>query len=242
MTEGLPKDAVVTVGGGRGFLIDRSPRLSQVITAAHCLPKLPPAHPFSFTEERTYAGLIGPIGETPSIASECIFVDPIADIAVLDAPDGEGMPQDNEAYESLVNGRSTLPIGGISTRRQAWLLALSGDRWEECFVEPMLGGIRRLSVIAGDIECGMSGSPIVTKNGHAIGLVSVGSSIEGKQQSRQTGQPTLLSNLPGWLLAAMKVTRRLSEIDTSQRRSERRQIHNITRQIQRPRHNKRTVG
>lgn len=54
--------AIVKVGDGRGFLIgNQSPWPHRVITAAHCLPHLPPAHRGSFTEDRTYANLLGPL-------------------------------------------------------------------------------------------------------------------------------------------------------------------------------------
>jgi hypothetical protein len=79
--------AVIRVGDGRGFVVGTD-RERFVITAAHCLPRLPPSLSFSFIEERTYAKLLGPIGRkrTP-VWAECCFVDPIADLAVLWSPD-----------------------------------------------------------------------------------------------------------------------------------------------------------
>jgi hypothetical protein len=52
-------NAVVKVGnGGRGFVVETKHRSRIVITAAHCLTgdgrQLPPAHPYSYLEERTY--------------------------------------------------------------------------------------------------------------------------------------------------------------------------------------------
>jgi hypothetical protein len=79
------KDAVIAVGDGRGFLIEHAPGPHRVITAAHCLPHLPPAHPWSYEQERSYLNLLGSLGGKPSIAAECLFVDPIADIAVLES-------------------------------------------------------------------------------------------------------------------------------------------------------------
>jgi hypothetical protein len=63
--------AVITVNvGGRGFIVKGgSDRL--VITVAHCLPLLPPAVSFSFSEEKTYQDLLAPLGEQPSIWAEC---------------------------------------------------------------------------------------------------------------------------------------------------------------------------
>src|SRR5262249_24072358 len=50
----LAKRAVITVREGRGFVVEGSRGKLCVITAAHCLPELPPAHAASKTEERTY--------------------------------------------------------------------------------------------------------------------------------------------------------------------------------------------
>ena len=44
--------AVLKVGEGRSFVVKRRTRGDRIIiTAAHCLPHLPLAHPASFTEE-----------------------------------------------------------------------------------------------------------------------------------------------------------------------------------------------
>ena len=74
--------AVLKVGGGRGFVVEAAGD-RFVITAAHCLPFFPPCHPQSYLRERVYASLLGAIGEDPMVWAECVFVDPIADIAVL---------------------------------------------------------------------------------------------------------------------------------------------------------------
>jgi hypothetical protein len=83
--------AVVTVGYGRGFLLDAPETRHKrvIVTAAHCLPHLPPAHGAAYLSERTYADLLGPLGEAPTIWTECLFADPVADIAVLTEPDGQ---------------------------------------------------------------------------------------------------------------------------------------------------------
>jgi hypothetical protein len=91
--------------GGRGFVIEAGDRI--VITAAHCLVAddrpLPPAHPWSYTAERTYPGLLGPLCEAkPTVWAECLFVDPIADIAVLGSPDNQELSDEAEAYEQLI--------------------------------------------------------------------------------------------------------------------------------------------
>jgi hypothetical protein len=90
------KRAVVTVGTGRGFVVKFQRRKAVdrvVITAAHCLPSFPACMSFSHPEERKYENLIGPLGEKPSICAECLFVDPIGDIAVLGSPDTQDMSE-----------------------------------------------------------------------------------------------------------------------------------------------------
>jgi hypothetical protein len=65
------KRAVITVGDGRGFVVEGNRGKLCVITAAHCLQDLPPAHPGSYLEERTYPNLLGRIGvpTLPSLVS-----------------------------------------------------------------------------------------------------------------------------------------------------------------------------
>jgi hypothetical protein len=79
--------SVVRVGDGRGFVVEhRGKRL--VLTAAHCLPRdedgnviMPPPHPWSYLPERTYPKLLGLLGAEPTFWAECLFVNPVADIA-----------------------------------------------------------------------------------------------------------------------------------------------------------------
>ena len=124
--------AVVTVGEGRGFIVDA---LDQrlVITAAHCLPHLPSAPPGSW--EETYRDLIGPLnGSKPKVSVECLFVDPISDIAVLGCPDDQSLFDEAEAYEALVAEATALRISSPPEQAPAWLLTLDG-RWSRCLVK-----------------------------------------------------------------------------------------------------------
>jgi hypothetical protein len=105
--------AVLRVGSGRGFVVasrgylDREERI--VITAAHCLPVLPPCHPGSYLKERTYQALLGPLEVEPTVWAECLFADPIADVAVLGMPDNQALSDQAEAYEELVaNGTAVI--------------------------------------------------------------------------------------------------------------------------------------
>jgi hypothetical protein len=102
--------AVVRVGDGRGFVVQLGGDL-VIITACHCLPRLPLAHPASYLEERTYKTLLGPLRDKPCVWAECLFADPIADIAVLGTPDTQDLYKEAEAYNRLVVGRDPLQIG-----------------------------------------------------------------------------------------------------------------------------------
>lgn len=205
------REAVVRVSEGRGFVVGhRGQRV--IITAAHCLPvdddgrlKLPPPHPFSYTHERTYAELLGPLGGKPAVWAECLFVNPIADIALLGSPDNQALSEEADAYEELVASatplaiadapkmgreRKQLPYGydlfEVDTpgRGSAYLLSLDGE-WLKCTVTRRGPGlsVEDEGLVAG----GMSGSPIMSMDERAIGLVSTGGL-----------NPVLRDNLPAW--------------------------------------------
>ena len=68
---------VITAGSGRGFVVEGAGE-RLVITAAHCVAadgrQLPPAHPFSYTKERLYQRLLGPLGKAkPKVWAMCLF-------------------------------------------------------------------------------------------------------------------------------------------------------------------------
>jgi hypothetical protein len=186
------RQAIVVVGEGRGFVVDeQNPRL--VITAAHCLPYLPPAAPFDVDNRSFYTNILAPLGGIPSISATSLFVDPIADLAVLfegDEPD--------ERFCSFIDSCHGLRIAAPPPSDAAWLLTLSGQ-WEQCRVSTEYG--RHLTVIdANDgIAGGTSGSPILTASGHAIGLVSTGT--PGAREHPR--QPALVNALPAWLVRVL---------------------------------------
>ncbi len=187
------KSAVVKVGDGRGFVAHGG----YVITAAHCLPFFPPCHGASHTEERTYKELLGPLGQQPEIWAECLFADPIGDIAVLGRPDNQALPEQFFAYEKWVYGVGFLPIADAPQNGPAWLLSLDAP-WYQCTVQ-QIGNMLWLSNAAEEIRGGMSGSPIITDNGSAIGIVCISSSA-GMGHNGGGPNPRLTHNLPGWLL------------------------------------------
>jgi hypothetical protein len=204
----IKTDAIVKVGGGRGFVVQfevkrghgqtvvRIPQ-RNIITAAHCLPTFPPAHAGSYTQDKTYPDLIGILGKEPNVWAECLYADPIADIAVLGSPDNQELSDEAEAYETLVGSVTPLVIGEATTNGKGWMLSL--DRpycWEPT---PLHLGINNLCT--GPTLAGMSGSPILNARGKAIALVSIDVTYDNISSKDQNGpQPLLTRNQPGWLL------------------------------------------
>src|SRR6516162_9057724 len=177
--------AVIRVGDGRGFIVKDAGRIRLgwrgaehiVITAAHCLPSFPPCHAASDLEERTYEALLGPLGQEPTVWAECLFVDPIGDIAVLGPPDNQELFDQWRAY---VASEAPLPITDapragkwpdLEVHGKAQLLSLDG-RWFSCRVSHS-GGPFWIHDAADGIVGGMSGSPILAEDRSVIGVVSV---------------------------------------------------------------------
>jgi len=100
------KSSVITVGHGRGFVVEGAGE-RLVITAAHCLPSVPPALSGFGLEARTYGSLLARRGEEPRAWAVCRFVDPIADIAVLGSPDN---PHADD-YQALMGTATALSFG-----------------------------------------------------------------------------------------------------------------------------------
>ena len=187
--------AIVTVGDGRGFIVE-GPLGRVVITAAHCLPHLPPAHAAAYTGEKTYADLLGPLGEKPTIWAECLFVDPVSDLAIMGTPDNQELYQQADAYDTLV-ASGALKIASAPRTSRAWLFSLDG-KWFPCVLHahPMALDITKA---ASGIMRGMSGSPIVNNSGAAVGVVCVASGADLRDCREGGPNPRLVGNLPGWL-------------------------------------------
>ena len=224
--------AVITVGAGRGFVIqvvERNPfqegirlmgkflrprrwiKRRIVVTASHCLPHLPPAHPGAFRHERTYQALLGPLHERiPSITTECLFADPVADIAVLSEPDDQVFdPMTDGDFVEFVDGAEVLSVASIATDMWGWLLSLE-NQWISCTLQlgPFGGhGIRIKDAVAGIIG-GMSGSPIMGDDGRAIGVVCTSGGRSGQGPYTEGGpNPSLMHSLPGWLLKQVRASK-----------------------------------
>jgi hypothetical protein len=186
-------DSILRVGEGRGFVVEDADNDRLVITAAHCLPLFPPCASASSLEERTYQALLGPIGQKAIVWAECFFVDPIGDIAVLGPPDSQELSEQWEAYDALMKKLIPLPIGGAPRDGQGWLLSLDGH-WFRCDVQQH-GGPLWISNAAEGIVGGMSGSPILTYDGTAIGVLCT-SGGTGEVHTEGGPNPRLMYHLP----------------------------------------------
>ena len=190
--------AVVQVGEGRGFII-ATKHARYVVTAAHCIfDKLPAPHPARFAEEVTFKNLIGRLGGKRQVWAECLFVDPIADIAVFGAPAHPDLDKQATAYKTLTGKAafrlerpSRLPREAVSEAR---MLSLDGE-WFTCRITSR-GESIWFDQAAQPVIGGMSGSPIVLPDGSAVGVVCT-STAAGQEGGPN---PMLAANLPGWLV------------------------------------------
>ena len=205
MTNSKRTRAVIRVGDGRGFIVYGPSHDPIIITAGHCLPSFPPCHGSSYADERTYRALLGPLDKAPTIWAECLFADPIADVAVVGPPDGEELIDEWEAYDVFVEPMKPFKIGAAPWRGHGWVLSLD-CRWLRCKVQHK-GGALWLSGVP--IEAGMSGSPVIADDGSAIGVVCLSSGGTDLGAHTEGGpNPHLAICLPAWVLHARKFARR----------------------------------
>ena len=230
---GSAKRAVVKVGYGRGFVMESKHRFPKdwlesihvgggpfkprafirrrlVVTAAHCLPKLPPAHPGSPPRETTYP-LLGQLDiSDASVMAECLFADPVADVAVLGMPDGQTFVDADTAFEELVDAATVLRMGHIAQSETGWLLSLDGH-WTRCAVEivrNVYSSALWINDASGGIVGGMSGSPILLDDGSVVGIASTSGGPSKEMHTEGGPQPQLTHCLPGELLRGLRARSR----------------------------------
>jgi Trypsin-like peptidase domain len=224
-TKTLPIIVAVGADGGRGFVVEAGSD-RYVITAAHCLPELPPASTAAMIDERTFANLLGPLDGERTVWAECAFVDPVADIAVLCSPDGQSLFEEADAYEALVENEeltawtvaapppvkppadwpTRVPVDRAIGKSRARLISLDGRLFDCTIVHRGGGTMLWVEGAAEPIMGGMSGTPIVDNHGRAIGMVCTGNGII-TDDGRTIGKvneggpnPKLVDVLPAWLV------------------------------------------
>jgi hypothetical protein len=98
-----PTAGIITLAHNCGFVVDSS-RGRLVITAGNCLSSLAPCDTPTYADKRTYRAPLGPLGDEPTVTIECLFVNPVADIAVLGPPDDQTWFVEPIAYKEFVTG------------------------------------------------------------------------------------------------------------------------------------------
>jgi len=205
-----PKGTVLTVGEGRGFVVEhRGEHL--IVTASHCLPWLPSGFGIAYSEERVYRNMLGPLDSTPTVACESLFVNPVDDVAVLGVPDTHTFSDEGDAYSALLENATPFRITEAPEKGSGFLLSMEGE-WFECQVQWMkrIDGPLWVSKLVQSIEGGMSGSPIVSETGCAIGIVAASVIEKGKDAATDefgASNPRLMRDLPLWLLRTQTRTK-----------------------------------
>jgi hypothetical protein len=194
--------AVITVGEGRGFVVNGrayfadGPHDRLIFTAAHCLPFFPPCTSAAYLEEKTYKVLLGPIGRERTVWAECLFADPIADIAILGPPDRQVLSDQAAEYEALVESATPLSIVDAPEQGHGWMMSLDGN-WFRCGFQIINDGPLWISENEETIEGGMSGSPVISDAAAAFGVVCL---ADISDVPVGANNPRLVQSLPGWLL------------------------------------------
>ena len=214
-----PMSSLLRVGYGRGFVVAgyEWPVDRYVITAAHCLLTIPRHQTRSCKslhdeqhQDMTLPGLVGPLDDEAMLEAECIYIDPTADIAVLSCPSPrafEEEPDEAEADLALIDAVVPLKLGdsGPLYKSPAYLIALDG-RLVGCVVRhDNTANSLWIEAAIGSIADGMSGSPVLSREGKAIGIVASSHQDDDLFPMFRGGGRAipLVANLPGRLLMEM---------------------------------------
>jgi hypothetical protein len=212
------REAVVAVGGGRGFITGAGYR-RYIVTAAHCMPErarhLYP-HLANSTSELLARKLIGPLWpkrHERKIWAELCGLSLTDDLAVFCEPDHQNAPGDEYHRYGQFTDRAVLAVAPSPAVVESYLWEWPGrdDRtttvppadafvlgldltWKPCTV---YNTGRFLTLLGVAIEGGMSGSPILNTEGAAIGVMSTGN--ESYRHPGDNTHPSLMDCLPPWL-------------------------------------------
>ncbi len=184
---------------GRGFWVG-SPGVGLIVTAAHCLPHYPPREgDVAFSHERTYRDLVARLDGKGACWVECIFLDPVADLAVLAEPDNQSLYEESCKFSDFASRSGFLEIGSLADGETPVRIMLNNSESIPCIVETNSRPYSRTFVIKKtdrEIKGGMSGSPILTDDGKVVGVIC----------NNATG-PILSRCLPPWITNLAKTAR-----------------------------------
>ena len=210
------KGTVIQVRDGRGFVI-ATKEARYVVTAAHCLQNLPSVDAAAHSQNRTYRDFLGPLGGPRDVWAECVFANPVADLAVLARPDDQALSDRAAAYDHLIEAARRFTVGKLQSLRRrrclagdpastdAQMLSLGGE-WFACRITSF-GLVLWVEAAAQPIKGGMSGSPILLPDGSTVGVLCTGDQqYDGANAPLDTGtggpNPMLIDQLPAWLARA----------------------------------------
>ena len=191
----LIEQATVTLTGltGRGILIPGQ----MILTAAHCVTYTTDGSmvlgDFFLEDILTAQGM--------ALKAQPVFLDPLADIALLGALDSQEFSKEVSHYEAWCEAILPIPLSeadfpfdspipiSVYTHRGQWI---RGTVCQMSYDANALAWI-----MTTQIEGGTSGSPIVTDDGLIVGVVSH-TNETGAECMGLTPRPHL--TLPGWAL------------------------------------------
>lgn len=193
---------IVRVGEGSGFLV-QGRCTGFIVTAAHCLPRLP--DPLMAGDDEVYVKVKSRVNDAADwVLTTDVFIDPCSDVAVLSEVDNQrpDLGAEWEKYCDLVEQAKPLPISldipdhGYECR--AYLPQVDGT-WSTGTAYFAGLEYRQVAItLDGDsarIQGGTSGSPLLNANGEVIGVVKIGSTTHPDGQASCPAEA-----LPGWIL------------------------------------------
>lgn len=184
--------------GGQGVLVPGG----LILTAAHCVKWY--ATGGMALGDPCVEEVVTKAGKT-LLACVCA-VEPVADIAVLEAPDDQVFFDDAETFDAFVEETAPVLVSGddfrleqgvpvhVLTHRGSWVKG-TATRYG-MHVDPP--NARVFVKTEGDIEGGTSGGPIIDDAGRLVGVVSFASGSEGRTRKGAFPRPHLA--LPTWIL------------------------------------------
>lgn len=195
--------SIVKVGSkgsyGRGFWVG-SPDYGLIVTAAHCLPYYPTRRDDVLCySDLTYADLVARPDGKGTCWAECLFLDPVADLAVLTEPCNQFLSEESDKFSDFASRSEFLEIGSLADGETSARIMFNNSESIPCIVETNSRLLTRGFTIKktdGKIKSGMSGSPILTDDGKVVGVLC----------NDDTG-PILSRCLPPWILNLAKTAR-----------------------------------